>query len=291
MIRYPVTPDDLAKKIGDESKDWLANAKTKTDGFRAAKKYEEEKGTWSEIKGAYMALQHGKCAYCERKFGKDRESKIEHDVEHFRPKSKVRAWPPKSRKLKYPFPVGDASDNGYYLLAYNTGNYAVTCKKCNTIYKSDYFPIAGSARVIDDDDPHALAQEEPFLIYPIGDLDADPEDLITFEGPIAVPKQAAGRDYQRARVTIDFFKLDLRDELIFQRAVLIKSLYWALEDLATSKEAKRREDAQLTVDMALDPRCPHTNCARSFHALYQSDRDKAEQYYDAVFEYLKKKGY
>ena len=33
---------------------------------------------WSEVKGAYMTLQHGKCAYCERLL----EGKLAFDVEH-----------------------------------------------------------------------------------------------------------------------------------------------------------------------------------------------------------------
>jgi 5-methylcytosine-specific restriction endonuclease McrA len=291
MIRHPVTPAKLKQLIGSESATWLADAAQKTKTFRSKKKYEEAQGTWSEIKGAYMAIQHGKCAYCERKFGKDRESRIEHDVEHFRPKSKVRAWPMKKRKLNYSFATGEGSENGYYLLAYNIFNYAVTCKKCNTIFKSDYFPVAGAKRVLDQDSPKKLAGEEPFLIYPLGSLDEDPEDLIAFEGVIAVPRHASGRKHDRGRVTIDFFKLDLRDELIFQRALILKSLYWAIDDLKTSQNPRKRAAAQQTINLALSPQCPHTSCARSFYQICMSDPQMADQYYDLVFEYLEKKGY
>ncbi len=289
MIRYPVNPGDLEKLIEVESKTWLAEARQKTDAFRNLKKYVEKEGSWSEVKGAYMVVQHGKCAYCERKSGEDKESKIEHDVEHFRPKSKVRSWPPKKSKLSYSFSTGNPSATGYYLLAYNIFNYAVACKKCNTIYKSDYFPIAGTVRVFDQDDPKKLAEEEPFLIYPLGDLDDDPEDLITFQGMIAVPKHASGRQYERARVTIDFFKLDLRDELFFQRALILKSLYWAIDDLRTSQNSKRRRAAQQTVDLALSAESPHTSCARAFYALCTQDPQTADLFYDAVEAYLKKR--
>ncbi|HEX4962314.1 MAG TPA: hypothetical protein VF173_15870 [Thermoanaerobaculia bacterium] len=291
MIRYPVAPDDLRKLIEAESKTWLAEARQKTDAFRAVQQYAEKEGSWSLVKGAYMAVQHGKCAYCERKSGQDKESKIEHDVEHFRPKSAVRAWPSPKGKLKYSFSTGGPSPTGYYLLAYNIFNYAVACKKCNTIYKSDYFPVAGTARVLDQDDPRQLAGEEPFLIYPLGDLDDDPEDLITFQGLIAVPKHASGRQHDRGRVTIDFFKLDLRDELLFQRAVLLKCLYWALDDLETAVNPKRRQAAQQTVDLALDPRSPHTSCARAFHGLFREDRAEADRQYEKIYGYLEKKGF
>ncbi len=291
MIRYACTRADLEAMIRAESTTWLESARTKTETFRGLRRYEEKAGTWSEVKGAYMRLQHDKCAYCERKSGTDDESRIEHDVEHFRPKSKVRAWPLKKRKLAYSFPLGEAAGTGYYLLAYNILNYAVTCKKCNTIYKSDYFPIAAAARAVDRDDPRELALEEPFLIYPLGDLDEDPEDLITFQGLIPTPKHAAGRRHDRARVTIDFFKLDVRSELLFQRALVLKSLYWAIDDLKTTRDPRRRAAAQQTVDLALSPVSPHTGCARAFHALCLQDPETAGLFYDAIAAYLEKKKY
>ncbi|HEV7504535.1 MAG TPA: hypothetical protein VGS07_06470 [Thermoanaerobaculia bacterium] len=291
MIRYPVARAELEEMVRAESGTWLDEARKKTAAFRGLGHYEEEAGTWSVIKGAYMKLQHAKCAYCERKAGEDDESKIEHDVEHFRPKSKVREWPPKKRKLTYSFATGEAADVGYYLLAYNLFNYAVACKKCNTIYKSDYFPIAGKARVVDRDEAQDLAAEEPFLIYPVGDVDEDPEDLITFQGLIPMPRHDAGRPHDRARVTIDFFKLDVRSELIFQRALILKSLYWALDDLKTAQDPRRRKAAQQTVDLALSPASPHTSCARAFHALCTEDPQTASLFYDAVAEYLEKRKY
>ena len=60
--------------------------------------------------------------------------------------------------------------------------------------KSNYFPIAGQ-RGPQSDDTGALTVEEPFLIYPIGDGDDDPEQLIRFVGfvPIPRPVDRAGR--------------------------------------------------------------------------------------------------
>ncbi len=289
MIRYPVSRADLEESIRGESRTWLEDARAKTEGFRGLRRYEEEAGTWSKIKGAFIKLQHGKCAYCESKRGEDDESKIEHDVEHFRPKSQVRAWPPKKRKLKYPFALGEADKTGYYLLAYNVFNYAVTCKTCNSIYKSNYFPIAGKARVVDLDDPQELAREEPFLIYPLGDLDDDPEDLITFDGLAPRPRYAAGQKHDRARVTIDFFNLAQRSDLLLTRALILRALYWAVADLRASKDPRRREDAQLVVDLALSPELPHTNCARSFYAVCMQDPEAADIFYDQAAAYLKRK--
>jgi 5-methylcytosine-specific restriction endonuclease McrA len=293
MIRHRFSRAKLERLIAKESPAWMADAKVKTAAFRALKKYVEKTGSWGKIKQVYMMLQHGKCAYCERKVGDDKESRIEHDVEHFRPKSKVRSWPAGKRatQLSYAFATGGASNVGYYLLAYNISNYAVTCKKCNTTYKSNYFPVAGAARCFKDDNPKSLAKEQPFLIYPLGDLDADPEDLITFQGLVAVPMADVGHDHDRARVTIDFFMLAVgRDELLRERAVLLKALYWAIDDLKTTRNPKRRAAARQTVRMALSRKNPHTNCLRSFFKLCRTDPQIADQYYDAIYEYLQRKG-
>lgn len=46
------------------------------------------------------------------------------------------------------------------------------------------------------------------MIYPIGDFDTDPEDLIAFHGASPQAKAPGGIDQHRALVTIAFFKLD-----------------------------------------------------------------------------------
>ncbi len=107
----------------------------------------EKKGIWSEVKPVYMSLQRDKCAYCERKLASaDFGGTIEHDLEHFRPKSSARPWPTtaisRERGLVYTFPTGKHHASGYYWLAYHPLNYCVACKKCNTPLKLDFFPIA-----------------------------------------------------------------------------------------------------------------------------------------------------
>lgn len=109
MIRYNTTRSELERKIG---KPWLQAAARKTAAFRKARRYNEREGSWSKIKQVYIDLQFGKCAYCERHFGSDEKSRIEHDVEHFRPKSAVKAWPPLGHRDAYNFPTGHASGTG-----------------------------------------------------------------------------------------------------------------------------------------------------------------------------------
>jgi hypothetical protein len=295
MIRYKITSAALEKLIDLESPEWLGNATKKTARFKKLRRYKEKKGTWSLVKKVYMDLQHAKCAYCERQLEGGDPGKIEHDVEHFRPKSKVKLWPtPDIRKvlqLDYRFETGSASGKGYYLLPYNIFNYITSCKVCNSTFKSDYFPIAGSKRLTGVDDFNRLKTEKPLLLYPLGTIDSDPEKIITFQGMVPVPVAATGHGHNRARVIIDFFRLAVgREDLIRERALVIKSLYIAHLN-ENDRNRRKREDALLTIQMALSDRGPHTNCARAFYAVCLAASDTAADYYDAAISYLKSKGY
>jgi hypothetical protein len=241
-------------------------------------------------------LQHNKCAYCERKLEGGDLGKIEHDIEHYRPKSSVKAWPTakikKALKLNYQFTTGNASANGYYLLPYNILNYATACKVCNTPLKSNYFPILTENRLINTDNFRMLKAEKALLLYPIGSIDKDPEKIITFQGTVPIPAVSEGTDeYNRANVTIDFFRLAVeREDLIRERALIIKALFIAYRH-QDSSDSVDREDAILTIKMALSGSEPHTNCARSFYKVCEKDMALASKYYDAAFAYLKSKGY
>ncbi|MBP6824299.1 MAG: hypothetical protein KA368_22315 [Acidobacteria bacterium] len=282
MIRYPITKAELEAAIESEKRGWLARARQKTDGFRTAGEFNEpaSRNSWSKIKAVYIRLQQNKCAYCERSFGHDRRSRIEHDVEHFRPKSSVKAWPIEGSSLSYNFATGDASVKGYYLLAYDILNYTTACKTCNSILKVNHFPVL-AARQTGSDDFVALKNEKPLLVYPIGDLDDDPEELITFEGILPVPKFNRGERYSRARVTIDLFELDTREDLLEARAQILLGMWGMLRLLKTpGAAAEDKADAQKFIDWAKSPAAAHTNCARAFSKLYEQDIAKARQYKD-----------
>lgn len=191
MIRYPFTLDELRSRIEAEAPGWLGRAAERTERFRRAGRYDEESGIWSQIKAVYMRLQHCKCAYCERRLAsEDFGGAIEHDLEHYRPKGPVLAWPSKAiereRGISYRFATGEAFPEGYYLLAYHLLNYVTACRKCNSPLKASFFPIAGS-RGAQSEDPVSLRGEAPFLLYPLGDLDEDPEEVLTFDGINPVP--------------------------------------------------------------------------------------------------------
>jgi hypothetical protein len=292
MIRYQILPSDLETAIEKEKKGWLAAAAKKTAAFRAAKDFTEpaRQNSWSQIKSVFMQIQHNKCAYCERRLGSQAYGKGEHDIEHFRPKNAVKAWPTEkmkqSGKYDYGFATGEATDKGYYLLAYNIFNYTTACKSCNTSLKSNYFPIAGK-RVGASDDFDRLKKEKPFLIYPLGQTDDDPEELITFHGILPVPKFKSGHRYRRARVTIDFFDLDTREELLRLRAEVIQKIWLAfiiLNEQQASNEA--RKIAQQIIDRALSSSIDQAACARAFYRLCQEDHKLARTFAEQADQFL-----
>jgi hypothetical protein len=288
MIRYPILERQLRERVEAIRPGWLERADARTEAFRLAGRYEESSGIWSEIKDAYMNLQGFKCGFCERRLEKSRYGSVEHDVEHFRPKAKVKIWPGATDRLEraidFDLPLGDDADPGYFLLAYELENYLISCKTCNTRLKGNYFPVAGG-RLVDRNRSRDLDDEDAYLIYPIGARDQDPEDLITFRGILPIPVGVRGHKRRRAEVTIRFFELDTREVLLEERAETILELHLAMTavghpDMLTSLAASSR------VDSIVDRRSPHSNCARSFHDLWLSDNVLAREFVQAALEYL-----
>lgn len=288
MIRYPITTAKLEADIEEQKAGWLAHAKMKTAAFRAAKKFNEPDGqnSWSEIKPVFMRLQYNKCAFCDRQLSGLPQGRIEHDVEHFRPKNKVKNWTPR-KNFSSRFPLGAATNKGYHLLAYNIFNYATSCKPCNTVLKGNYFPIA-SQRVMDSDDFEKLRLEMPYLIYPISDFDDDPEDLITYQGILPIPKYRRGHKHQRARVTIDFFALDTRDDLLRLRAEIIRNIWVAFRALENHRiNDEDRADAVSIIESAKSPNISQAACARAFYELCHNDAVTARKFKEKAQEILR----
>ncbi len=287
MIRYHTTQAALEAAITAESTDWLTRAAQRTQTFRDLGRYEESSSIWSEVKAVYMRLQgNSKCAYCERKLESVEIGKIEQDVEHFRPKASVKKWSGAARLPGIPFTAAPKEKTGYHLLPYHPFNYAAACKPCNSVLKKDWFPIAGAYR-FDGDDPAALGAEKPYLPYPIGDLDDDPEDLIEFAGISPRPVARSGYRRNRALVTIEFFRLDDTDgrkNLMRERALLIVALHPQLERSRHDASAARRAAAKDNVQGFQQPHIPHANCARSFVRLFHADPAQAEAVFEAALQ-------
>lgn len=289
MIRYDISRKKLAQAINAA---WRAEAVQRTDNLEAARCYfEPPTGNWSKIKEIYMQLQHFKCAYCERPLAGHPYGKGEHAVEHFRPKRGVKAWPTPAicaeRKLKYDFATGGDWAEGYYLLAYEPWNYATVCGICNTVLKGSYFPIAGPRRGPQTRDPRSLRREKPLLIYPIGKIDANPENLITFEGCTPKPRSPRkNHNYRRGLVTIDFFGLLYREELLEGRAKKIRDLWVALDSQAKATTPEHRTLAAGVVKQHTANGSEHASCARAYCNLFRTNRPHADKLFKAAFDYV-----
>lgn len=301
MIRYATTLKDLEKAVdalpppvGIDPKgkrpSWRMRAKQRTDGFVALGRYEKESSTiWGQVRPVFDVLQHKKCAFCERALESNREVAIE----HFRPKGGLKAWkPPKDFESEgIGFATITKPDPGYFKLVYHLFNYSVACARCNGDLKSNMFPIAGGTYDVKGGDPVKLKKEKPYLIFPIGTWDDDPEDLIDFEGLFPMPKKRKGTAaYQRARVTIAFFKLDdfnYRREIFRGRAEAIEKIGLAKELLATTTiSAATRKQCLAIISYQTSPKAQYTACARAFNALWENDEDNARKILKSATEFL-----
>ncbi len=283
MIHYPISPDELRKRIEAHKPNWLNRAQEKTNAVAAAGDNVSFPGIWSDIKQVYMSLQHSKCAYCERRL----EGAIEHDVEHFRPKSEVSHWEPSAFLQREGVQLSQnqdrSSEPGYRSLAYHVENYMVACKSCNSLFKRSFFPIAGTRNHIAGS-PTDATDELPYLICPLGDDGDDPEQFIAFEGPfpVAATQDRAGK--LRAMVTIELLKLgDLaeRKELLQGRFEAILNFYSQLK-LCESSDPSDAARGRINVKQGLAESSQFTSCLRSFYRTYQDDPDDAESIVDDI---------
>lgn len=278
MIRYIVDEADFLEKVGES---WTERATARTNHFKAIGRYEKPPSPfWSEVKPHFQEVQHDKCLFCERQFETIEYGTIEFHLEHFRPKSSVKAWPPtRGRRFNYDFQTGGESASGYYWLAYDLGNYTASCGVCNSTLKSSYFPVAGQ-RVTQ---PGDIAAEQAYLCYPINSIDADPETLISFVATTAVPASDDEWRNKRGRVIIDFFRLNLRENLHRERARLISLLGNSLDaiDRNDADESDLKWD-----DFLRTPRFPHLNCCRSFYRTWSQDKPLARKIWRACKAYV-----
>jgi hypothetical protein len=302
-------------KIRKGLKDWLTKADDRTTQLLAAKAYidrdkwlklssTEKAATpepvaveWSSVKHVFMAIQNEKCAYCERKLAAlGRGGAAEHDLEHFRTKNPVKSWPAPS---DIDFETGGAFKPGYYWLAFHLLNYCTACPKCNTGFKSNYFPVAGTRmQAPDGPSPRGNRSEQPFLIYPLGAIDDDPEEVVRFRGLAALPpaldpllpakEQKNAHRNKRARVIIAFFGLNKREELLWGRAERLRELEKSLRDIE-SKDPDRMSHGQADIRRLTDGFSEHTACVRAMIRIYRNDPNTAQLFFEAVRAYLDSK--
>lgn len=293
MIRYDTDLAQLTTKVTALKKTWMADAAKRTATFKAAGKYTETKGNWSAIKDVFVTLQHTKCAFCERAL----ESKKEKDIEHYRPKSGLKEWPvPKDIAAEgFQFTKVPAGGAGYHLLPYHLQNYAIACARCNSDLKSNMFPIEGTYQPAGDDPVKLNKKEKPYLLFPIGRLDSDPEDLIAFHGIVPQPKMKKGSNgYRRARVTIAFFKLAdpvQRKELFRGRAEAIVKIGTTYRLLLTPGIAANiKDDCERILAIEDSPVQQHAACRRAYLKLWKAkaSRRTAEKLLTDAIDFLAK---
>jgi len=123
-------------------------------------------------------FQQHKCCYCEHTIS----WKLESDVEHFRPKTRIQGVP------QHP---------GYWWLAYAWDNYFLACKICNTQYKGNQFPLAENGQRAQQP-TEDLTQEKALLLHPILD---NPEHSIRYEITQCLVKAVATDARGQATIT------------------------------------------------------------------------------------------
>ncbi|MGL6244823.1 hypothetical protein [Pseudomonas sp.] len=290
MIRYAISEAELIELIKSEKPSWMGRAKKRIQNYIDAGGYTDDSDFWGEIKQVYITLQYEKCAYCETKLqGAVLASKV-HEVEHYRPKSEVKAWPNHNvdhwKKFKPAWATGTASNTGYYKLAYHPLNYAIACTRCNSTLKSSYFPIRGN-RDTQNGDPAKMLDESALLLYPVSMTDPDdPQDIITFDGVLAVPTHSAGPAYERAVTNIEFFQLN-HEDLTSRRAQEIINLWIAMETAnSTDASTAAKKIATRVIASLCSPRSQFTSCINSFQRLYNEDRTEAESIVDILVDAL-----
>lgn len=290
MIRHYISSNDLKKRIIATKDSWFDDAANAFAKLPIAPTSKDFKSLWSDIKSVYIDLQGSKCMYCEMPI----EGAIANDVEHFRPKAKVTAWkvpkPLQHVGISLASSSSKADDSaGYRNLAYCPENYGASCKHCNSVLKKNHFPINGD-RDLCGDSPRKLTAEKPYFLYPISDIDADPQELIGFEGMHPKPLASPGsHNYRRAIVVITVFQLNdalNRKELFRSRCHSIGELHARLND---RKEARTKADWQKAdewIQVIIDSKQPHTNCLQCFAKLFENDPEAANQAADDALFFL-----
>lgn len=177
--------------------------------FNADKQLIFSASLYKEERIAILKNFFEKCAYCESVI-----TITQHigDVEHFRPKGRVRHYDGSevfiSASRRHP---------GYYWLAYDWKNLIPACEACNRpgsnprsqkSGKHDRFPVLGNHC----DSPGKEGEEEPLLLNPL--IQDNPEEHLVFdpETGIVAPKDGS----RRGAVTIDVLGLN-RDALVDAR--------------------------------------------------------------------------
>jgi hypothetical protein len=160
-----------------------------------------------------LQLFHGKCAYCETVISSNQPG----DVEHYRPKGRIRDQA--GKVIKVVVNNTEIEHPGYWWLAYDWRNLLPSCIDCNrrrrhgedsiAAGKAEYFEVRGKRAVLPTDD---LTQEHALLLDPSSE-NFDPKQHFEFmEDGTLKPIT------DEARYSCELLGLNRRERLVAQRA-------------------------------------------------------------------------
>ena len=126
---------------------------------------------------------------------------------------------------------------------------------------------------------------DPYLLLPIGNGGHNPEVVLRFNGVIAVPRYRTGHRHRLARVMIDLFGFNAREELLYERARAITYLFLAHAH-ATTEDGPLVEEGRRAINALTSDAAAHANCSRCYARLLEEDQVGAREIFEAAWEYV-----
>jgi len=182
--------------------------------YKPGEDVELQEAIYKAAKPFLLQLSSGKCAYCESLI----ELSHPGDVEHYRPKGRIRDENGKVVKVK--FQDNEVEHPGYWWLAYEWPNLLPSCIDCNRRRKhgleeidsgkGDYFAVRGHRAFLPSDD---LFQEQALLLDPsMPDFDPNKHFEFLQDGTIRALTEEAS-------YSCKLLGLNRRERLVFARAM------------------------------------------------------------------------
>lgn len=280
MIRIQRTTAGIELAVETSLPDWKTRAdEFASDDLEAGRHLERSPEHWILIRDFIAEAQYGKCAYCERYLGEEGSAT---SVDHYRPKGRVTVW--RTKEDDFPDrPKG--SPSGYYQLTYAIDNYVGACDQCNR-KKSSYFPVCGDRQQYTTDQI-VLKSERPLLINPTDTADLDPEDIITFYGPLPQIRPEAGSARLRALAAIEILRLAIREDIFCGRCRVLYGVWLAYQNRDRTDVLGNHSRATLAA--CSKPSAEYSSCAKTYLLLCENNQNEADQLADLMNAYLCKK--
>lgn len=197
----------------------------------------------TDVRGALYA-QHGKvCSYCGCHLPRNDRG----DVEHYRPKGKVKEAP---------------EHGGYWWLAYAYENYFISCSPCNRTRKGFRFPLRPRGSHVTFSQRHRLRTEARLLLDPVD----DPVEnwlWVDWQSPVCRIKardQLSRTNRIQVEGMLKFFRINLDRDLLHERSVIRDKTLELLEnnkDEEVRKKAIRYAPHSLVVKQILEEKAPY----------------------------------